>query len=191
MSKKPETWKKNKSKTIADCRVFQVREDYCENSETEKEATFFVIENPDWVNIIALTKEEQIVLIQQYRHGTQEITLEIPGGMVDEGEEPLECAKRELLEETGFTAREFIYLGKSHPNPALQENLMFHFLALDCEETGKTDLDEHESIFTKLYPINEIPCLILEEKITHALVLAGFYKFEKYRQNDNKYIYES
>jgi 8-oxo-dGTP pyrophosphatase MutT (NUDIX family) len=180
VNKKVNTWKIIESKPIADCRVFKVREDFCESSENGTKASFFVIENPDWVNIIALTTDEKVILIEQFRQGTNEITLEIPGGMVDEGEEPLQCAKRELLEETGFVAKEIIYLGKSHPNPALQENVMFHFLALDCEKSGKTKFDEHESIDTKLVELKEIDKLIEEEKITHSLVLAGFYKFTKY-----------
>jgi 8-oxo-dGTP pyrophosphatase MutT (NUDIX family) len=191
VSKKVNTWKKIESKPIADCRVFKVREDFCESSQNGTKASFYVIENPDWVNIIALTKDEKVILIEQFRQGMNEVTLEIPGGMVDEGEEPLECAERELLEETGFVAKEMIFLGKSHPNPALQENRMFHFLALDCEKSGETKFDEHESIETKLVELNEIPKLITDEKITHSLVIAGFYRFEKYQQTEPKFIYES
>ncbi len=181
MNKKVNTWKKIKSKPIAECRVFKVREDFCENSENGKKASFFVIENPDWVNVIALTKDEKIVLIEQFRQGTNEMTLEIPGGMVDEGEEPLQCAKRELLEETGFVAKEMIYLGKSHPNPALQENSMFHFLALDSEKSGETKFDEHEDIIIKLVKTSEVRKLIKNGEITHSLVIAGFYKFENHK----------
>ena len=178
MLEKPDTWKKNSSRQIADCRVFKVREDICERQNDRKEGTFFVVENPDWVNVIGLTKDEQVVLIEQFRHGTEEIILEIPGGMIDGDENPETAAKRELLEETGFTSPKFIYLGKSHPNPAIQNNLIYHFLAVDCEKTGETAFDEHESVITKMIPLKKIVNLIKEEKITHSLVLAAFYKFE-------------
>ncbi len=175
MKTQPDIWKRIKSKEIADCRVFRVREDFCQRNTDQTEHTFFVIENPDWVNIIALTKDEQVVLIEQFRHGTEEIILEIPGGMLDENENPEIAARRELLEETGFEAREFIYLGKSHPNPAIQNNTIYHFLAKDCEKTGETNFDEHESVVTKLVPYNNVKKLIADGEITHALAVAGFY----------------
>lgn len=177
MKNEPETWKRKTSKEVADCRVFKVREDFCERESDAKESSFFVIENPDWVNIIALTKANEIVLIKQFRHGTEEIILELPGGMIDEDEEPLAAARRELLEETGFSAENFILLGKSHPNPAIQNNTIFHFLAIDCEETAETSFDEHESVITKLVSLSETEKLIADGNITHSLVIAAFYYF--------------
>ncbi len=178
MKDKPETWKRKTSKEIADCRVFKLREDFCERSSDKAEHTFFVVENPDWVNVIALTEDKQVVLIEQFRHGTEEIILEIPGGMIDAGEEPIIAAARELVEETGFAAREIIPLGKSRPNPAIQNNWIYHFLALDCEKIKDTAFDEHESIFTKLAALAEIEQFVENGEITHSLVLAAFYKFK-------------
>ena len=152
-----------------------MREDYCERESDHKESTFFVVENPDWVNIIALTRDKQVVLIKQFRHGAEEIILEIPGGMIDEGEDVETAARRELVEETGYSATDFVYLGKSRPNPALQNNWIYHYLASDCEKTGETAFDEHESVTTKLVPLSEIENLIKSEQITHALAVAGFY----------------
>lgn len=178
MNDKPETWKLKKSKQIADCRVFTVRQDFSVRSGEDIEQSFFVIENSDWVNVIAFTKSEQVILIEQFRHGTQEIVLEIPGGIVDKDEEPIIAAARELLEETGFAANEIIPLGKSRPNPAIQDNWIHHFLALDCEKTGVTAFDEHENIVIKLYPPEEVERLVENEEITHSLVLAAFYKMK-------------
>lgn len=175
MKTQPDIWKRIKSKEIADCRVFRVREDVCKRDNDLSEHTFFVIENPDWVNIIALTKDEEVVLIEQFRHGAEEIILEIPGGMLDDDEKPETAARRELLEETGFEAEEFIYLGKSHPNPAIQNNTIHHFLAKNCEKTGETSFDEHESVTTKLVPYKDVKSLIENGEITHALAVAGFY----------------
>jgi len=177
MIEKAETWKRVSSEKIADCRVFKVREDFCERESDGARHSFFVVENPDWVNIIALTGRDEVVLIEQFRYGTEEVILEIPGGMVDEGEAAETAARRELLEETGFSSDEFIFLGKSHPNPAIQNNEIHHYLALNCEKTENVKFDEHESVVTKLVSLSEIRNLILDGKITHSLVIAAFAMF--------------
>jgi ADP-ribose pyrophosphatase len=177
MNEKAESWKIVSSEKIADCRVFKVREDLCERESDGARHPFFVLENPDWVNIIALTTSDEVVLIEQYRYGTQEIILEIPGGMIDPDEDAETAARRELLEETGYSSNEFVFLGKSHPNPAIQDNEIYHYLALNCEKTDETKFDEHESVVTKLVPKAEIRNLILEGKITHSLVIAAFAMF--------------
>ena len=178
MTEKAETWKRISSKQIADCRVFKVREDFCERESDKLKSTFFVIESPNWVNIIALTKTDEVVLIEQFRHGTEETILEIPGGMVDEGEDFELAARRELLEETGYSSDKFILLGKSRPNPAIQNNWIYHFAALNAEKTHDTTFDEHESVVTKLFKLSQIKSLISEGKITHSLVVAAFYYLE-------------
>jgi 8-oxo-dGTP pyrophosphatase MutT (NUDIX family) len=192
MKDKLETWKRKTSKRIADCRVFKVREDFCERTSDRAEHTFFVVENPDWTNVIALTKDKQVILIEQFRHGTEEITLEIPGGMVDEYEEPIVSAARELIEETGYSAREMISLGKSRPNPAIQNNWIHHFFAPDCEKVKDTNFDENESIVTKLTSLEEIEQLIESGKITHSLVITAFYKFmlknKSHKSFDKSYV---
>ncbi len=183
MNDKPEVWKRVRSKGIADCRVFKVREDFCERGSDKKESTFFVIENPDWVNVIALTRDKQTVLIEQFRHGIEKTILEIPGGMVDENERAETTARRELAEETGFSSDNFIFLGKSHPNPAINDNEIHHFLALECEKTEDVKFDEHESIVTKLVPLDEVENLIKSGKITHSLVIAAFYYLNRYYES--------
>jgi ADP-ribose pyrophosphatase len=177
MKRKLETWKRIRSETVADCRVFNVRKDFSQRESDEAEHSFFVIENPDWVNIIALTENGNVILIEQYRHGSEEIILEIPGGMVDEGESHTVTAARELLEETGFAPREMIPLGRSRPNPAIQNNWIYHYLALECEKKSEVKFDEHESINVRLVPLAEIPKLIVQGAITHSLVIAAFSLF--------------
>ncbi|MFZ1399124.1 MAG: NUDIX hydrolase, partial [Candidatus Promineifilaceae bacterium] len=106
-----EDWEKLDSEEIANYRIFKMRKDVRRSPRTGNEHSFFVLESPDWVNVVALTAENQVVLIHQFRHGTAEITLEIPGGMVDPHEnDPAEAIRRELLEETGYAAEEIIHI---------------------------------------------------------------------------------
>lgn len=173
------TWKRILSEKMADCRVFDVYRDICVDAETEEsEATFYRLECADWCNIVPITTDNQIILIEQFRQGTQQIALEIPGGIVDDGETPEAAAARELLEETGFAPGEMIYLGKSNPNPAIQNNFVHHFLARDCEFIKEPEFDSHEHIVVRPTPLAEIRNLIETEKITHSLVLAGLYRAE-------------
>ncbi len=174
---KPDSWKCVSSSKVADCRVFRVRQDFCVRESDGKAGDFFVLENPDWVNVIAINSANEAVLIEQFRHGTGEMNLELPGGMVDEGERPEHAARRELLEETGYSANRWVLLGKSDPNPALQNNTIYHYLALDCVKTAETAFDEHESIGTRLVPVESVGGLIHDGEIKHSLVAAAFYYF--------------
>lgn len=175
MESKPDTWRRRSSDRVADCRVFAVRQDESVRTSDGRESAFFVIENPDWVNVIALTPDREVVLIEQFRHGIERTILEIPGGMVDDGEDPIVAAKRELVEETGYTSDNWRSLGKSHPNPAIQNNTIFHLLALDCVKTSATEFDEHESIVVKLELLRSVHDLIASGTIDHSLVVAAFY----------------
>ncbi len=170
-----DTWKVKETKLMADCRVFKVREDISVSEDTGKTHSFYVMENPDWVNIIPITKTNEVVLIEQFRHGIGEITLEIPGGLVDDGEDAKTAATRELTEETGYTTNETIYLGKSRPNPAIQDNWVYHYLALNCEKTHETEFDSTESVRTKLVNLSYINQAIKNGEITHSLVIAAFH----------------
>lgn len=178
MNEQAEIWERIESKEIADCRVFKVRENLMQNGD--KTSNFYVIENPDWVNIVALTTDYNVVLIEQFRQGIEEVILEIPGGMIDGDESPETAARRELLEETGYSAEEFVFLGKSRPNPAIQNNWIYHFAAINAEKTEEVAFDEHESVITKLCPVMRIPNLIQTGEITHSLVLAAFQYFSFY-----------
>ena len=135
----------------------------------------FVLDQPDWVNVIPLTAENQVVMIEQWRHGTRSVQLETPGGLMEQGERPLECAHRELLEETGYKAGELTLLGTVHPNPALQSNRQHYVLAKGCHRVAELKLDQAEDIVVRLVPLAEIPTLVRTGQITHGIVIAGFY----------------
>lgn len=190
MTDRPERWRTVSKKTLADCRVFEVTERESE-SESGQTASFYVIESPEWVNIVPVTADGEVVLIEQYRHGTEEVTLEIPGGLIDEGESPAECAGRELTEETGYTGGELIYLGFSWPNPAIQSNRIHHFAALGCTDGAAQKFDEHESIRVRRVPVGELTGLVEAGAISHSLVLAGLLKFQNYMARRKTQTYES
>jgi 8-oxo-dGTP pyrophosphatase MutT (NUDIX family) len=116
-------------------------------------------------------------LIRQYRHGIREITLEIPGGLVEQNDTPETAAIKELHEETGYRESQIVPLGNVHPNPAIQNNACYTFLATNVFLAGNQEQDEKEDIEVLLRPLPEIPRLIREGEITHALVLAAFYRF--------------
>lgn len=179
----PLGWEPRGSEQLADCRVFRVRRDRSASPRDRSEHDFYVIEAPDWINVIPVTDAGEVVMIEQYRHGTREVSLEIPGGMVDEGETPRVTAAREMLEETGYAARRLVSLGKARPNPAIQDNWIHTYLAEGAEFRGSPVFHGTEYARTLLVPLSEIPALIAEEQITHALVVLAFHKLWLYRNN--------
>lgn len=182
MSDESAIWKRVASEQIADCRVFRVRRDLSINPRDGSQHDFYCIEAPDWINIIPLTANDEVVMIEQYRHGAAEATLEIPGGMVDEGESPREAAVRELLEETGYLATKTIELGKARPNPAIQQNWIHLFLAPDASYHRAPHFDTTEHTIVRLVPLAHVPALIADGTITHALVIVAFYRLWLYQE---------
>ncbi len=176
-------WKVLKSEQLDSNRVFATRKDTSVSPVTGQEHEFFIIEAPDWVNVVAVTAQDEVVLIKQYRHGIRSETLEIPGGVVDPGESPVEAAKRELLEETGYVADRWVRIGEVVPNPAIQNNRCYTFLALSAEKVEEPNFDSTEYIVSFTTPAAEIPKLISEGKITHSLVVAAFYWFYLYNRS--------
>ena len=171
-------WDLVKSERLTSNRVFSTRKDVAVSPVTGERHDFFVIEAPDWVNIVALTGEgdSEVVLIRQYRHGIRSETIEIPGGMIDPGETPLEAAKRELLEETGYVSDDWISLGAVVPNPAIQSNRCETFLARSAKKVKEPTFDTTEDIATYTAPLSDVPGLVRTGQITHSLVVSAFYR---------------
>ena len=147
------------------------RMDKCELSNGNLlDATIF--EFRSWANIVALTKTGEVILVKQYRHGVRDVLLEFPGGVVEDGEDPVEGARRELLEETGYLASDIIQVGKMYPNPALQTNTLYCYLALDAEKVSGQSLDAGEDIEVHLMPLDELVKLAKRGEFHHALMNA-------------------
>ena len=170
-------WELISSKRERSFRIFNLRTDRALSPRTKKEYDFYILESNDWVNIIPITKQNEIVLIRQYRHGIQGITLEIPGGIVEKGDSPEETARRELLEETGCGESGMILLGSVNANPAFLNNSCYTFIAKDVYKIREQKQDDKEDIEVLIKPLDEIPRLIRKGEITHSLILAAFYRF--------------
>ncbi len=159
-----------------DFKVFSVRRDRVRSPRTKKPHDVTVLVAPDWVNVVAVTAAGQVVLVRQFRHGTAETTLEIPGGAVDATDRsPLAAAKRELREETGYRAARWTRIGVVDPNPAIQTNACTTFLAEEAYRAGDADPDEGEELEVVIVSQRRLAALVRRGEIRHALVIAALY----------------
>jgi 8-oxo-dGTP pyrophosphatase MutT (NUDIX family) len=133
---------------------------------------------PDWVLILALTPQEEVVMVRQYRHGTEQVCLELPGGLVDPADDTSESsARRELLEETGYQSNELILVGECYPQPAVLTNKCLFYLAPNAFRVQNQNLDAGEDIEILKIPLKEIPLKIKSAEIDHGMVLLAFFFF--------------
>jgi ADP-ribose pyrophosphatase len=136
----------------------------------------FVLEYDDWVTILALTRQQEVVMVRQYRHGAQKVILELPGGAMEpEDESPLQAARRELLEETGYASDRFIQIGCVSPNPAIQTNLIYSYLALDAEKIGSQNLDGTEEIEVVLKPLEEVIAMAMHGELLQSMQVSAVF----------------
>jgi len=169
-----ERWDETGQETRYKGRIFSLHQRRLRSPSTGREHPFDIVEAPDWVNVVALTAGDRVLLIRQYRAGTRSVTTEIPGGTVDEGESPLEAARRELLE-TGYTSDDWTEIGRVEPNPAFQTNTTHTFLARNARRTAEQRFDETELIEVEERPLADVAGLIRQRVITHALVVCAFF----------------
>ena len=170
-------WQEVAREPVADCRVFSVERSIALSPVDQKPRTFHRIHSPTWAQILPITADGNAVLVRQYRHGSQRVTLEIPGGLVDPGEDPAVAALRECLEETGYRAREAVSLGVLNPNPALFANRLYGYFALNVEREGAVQNTSTELTEPVLVPVKDLPALLTSGEIDHALVAGTLWRY--------------
>jgi len=176
-------WPKLRSQTRGKFTVFTVREDRKVSPRTGREHDFYVLDSVDWVNVIAVTPDQQLVMVEQFRHGSETVELEIPGGVMDAHEtDPVATAVRELREETGYEGCNARVLGSIRPNPAIQSNTCHVVLIEDCRLQHPVEFDHGEDIATRLLPVDETVHLAATGKIQHSLVVVGLFYFDQWRR---------
>lgn len=177
-------WNYLYSKTVYRNRLVNVRQDKYHFLPNDIIKDFTVFELGDWVNIIPVTEDGLVVTIHQYRHGVRRDTLEIPGGLIsEEDSSPMEAAVREMTEETGYMSTDVVHIGTVEPNPALQTNRCYSYLARNCCLSSDQMLDPTEAIRVELVKKHDIYRLIRDQKITHGLVVAAFAHLLIYEAN--------
>lgn len=180
----PKPWRVLREEHLQHCRVFDVHVATMQSPQTGSAHPFYRIESPAWVNVVALTQDDQFVMVRQFRQGSRVVTLEIPGGLVDPGETPEEAAARELIEETGYRAGRLASLGSLNPNPALFGNRCHMQVALDCALAGSIQNSATEQTQVELIPRAQLPELLRAGAIDHALVVAALYAYELWRPRE-------
>ena len=153
--------------------IFRLHEDTSLHPETGAEGLYYVLEAPNWVNIIAVTERQELVMVRQWRHGTAAVELEIPAGALEPGEDPVAAATRELLEETGYAPKRARLLGEARPNAAIQSNQCFSVLCEGCELTGETHFDPGEQITYELMPLRDLKDRVRDGTLRNGMMLVA------------------
>ena len=160
---------------------YTIRKEKCITPENTIVDPYYIYEFPTWVTVIALTEDNKVIMVRQYRHALGETLMEIPGGCVDDTDKSLEeAAARELLEETGYVCDQYHYLGKISANPSTNNNIMHMYLARNGKKIREQELDHNEEIEVYLYSINEIKDMLKNNEIMQAMhATAIFYALNK------------
>jgi ADP-ribose pyrophosphatase len=177
-------WTVSEEKKVIQTPIFSLSEMKAQSPlDSTKSGNFVYLDVPSWVNVIAITPNNKVVLIKQYRHGNRQVTIEIPGGMCDKRESKrgvieedfISAGLRELREETGYIGTEVKLIGIVEPNPAFQNNFCGTILVKNAHQTQTQELDSHEEIMVYTRPLADIPEMIRSRQITHSLVVAAFH----------------
>jgi ADP-ribose pyrophosphatase len=176
-------WQTVGTRPIGDYRIFTLRSDRAISPRTGREHEFFIIDCVDWVNVIAVTPDQQLVMIEQFRHGTHTVELEVPGGMMDSSDATaVETGVRELREETGYEGENARVIGVISPNPAIMSNTCFTVLVENCRLKHAVEWDHGEDLANRLVPVADFQRLIADGRIRHSLVVVALYHFDLLRR---------
>lgn len=168
-------WKKLSSQYLVKEKWATLRVDCCRMPDGTEIDDYYVLEYPDWVNAIALTEDNRVVIIRQYRHAAEDVFLEIPGGCIDPGETPEEAVKRELLEETGYSFDSIEPLATVYANPSTAGNQTHSYLLTGGKKVQEQHLDGREEIEVMLVSIDQFKELLLQNKFRQALHISGIF----------------
>lgn len=175
---KLDKWETVRKEHVGNFKIFDLF--YVDRIHPIKQTTgrFVTLESPDWVNIIPITSDKKLLLVEQYRHGTDALSLEVPAGLIEPEEPHQTAAERECIEETGFSGiGRAELLGYVEPNPAFLGNKCYHYVWFDCEKYFEQNLDENELITVKQVPVKDLKELISTGVIRHSLVMSAFFHF--------------
>lgn len=169
------SWEILSSEIVYQKKWLQVKEERCKLPDGRILSPYIIIDVPSFCNIFIVTEQEEIVLVKQYRHAARIISLELPGGMIDNGEDPLTAVIREMREETGYTAEDVSLLYTIHPNPPLENNKAWFYLAKNAKQTQSIALDAFEDIELVLVPKKEFIQKLLNHEFTHGAQTGAMY----------------
>jgi 8-oxo-dGTP pyrophosphatase MutT (NUDIX family) len=171
-------WEKGTERTLVSTKVLELKSVQFHHLGKAAERDFTVIHVPDWVNVVAVTPQRQIVLVRQFRFGSDDFSLELPGGVIESGEDPVAAGLRELQEETGFGGGAVRLLGKVKPNPAIMDNHCHYVLVEGAVPNGPMNWDSDEEIEVETAPVATVLAWARTGVISHSLSVAALMFFE-------------
>jgi 8-oxo-dGTP pyrophosphatase MutT (NUDIX family) len=169
-------WDLKENHLHSDCRIFEVYKQRLRRRSDGVEGEFFVLDTNSWVNVLAITPKQELVLVRQFRYGTKEFSLEPPGGVIEKGEDPIEAGLRELKEETGYVGENATLIGTARPNAAILSNQCYFVVVENVMKTAELEFDQHEELVTELHSVKNLKRMVKEEKITHSIGLNAIFR---------------
>ena len=175
-------WTEHSATMVGQTSLFRQFRSRRQSPHTGREHDFTRLLCPEWVNVVAFTRDGELLLVEQFRHGVDASTLETIGGVCDPGEDPSRAGQRELLEETGYEGENARLLGRIWSNPAILSNKTHTILVENCRLKHEVEWDQGEDLATRLVPVEEVPKLVADEKIGHSLVVVALCYFDLWRR---------